>query len=261
MRAVHSSQLGFADALEFLTVVRLRKHAASLADVAAAQAWFPAVGLLLGAALLAFDRIASRALPEAAVDVLLGVLLAALTGALHLDGLGDAADGLLGGRDRAQRLEIMRDVRAGTYAVVAIAAVLAMKWAGLAALPRSVRYEALLLAPCLARFAMVLTSAGWSYARPDGMGAAFHARAWPAATIGATAAALVAAVALFGAGGLLVVAFAGACAVAAGAVAKRAVGGMTGDLYGATIEVGEALLLLFVAALAQRGWIDAWLLR
>lgn len=248
-------------AIEFLTIVRLRRRAATLRDVAAAQAWFPTVGLLLGGALLAFDRLASRALPEATVDVLLVVLLAALTGALHLDGLGDAADGLLGGRDRARRLAIMRDVRSGTYALVAIAAVLAMKWAGLAALPRAVRFEALLLAPCLARFAMVLTSAGWPYARPDGMGAAFHKRAWPAATIAATATALVAAVALLGAGGLLVVAFAGACALAAGTVAKRAVGGMTGDLYGATIEVSEALLLLFVAALAQRGWTEAWLLR
>jgi cobalamin synthase len=72
--------------------------------------------------------------------------------------------------------------------------------------------------------------------------------------------ALGAAVALLGVGGLIVLAFAGACALACGLAAKRAVGGMTGDLYGATVEVSEALLLLFVAALANRGWLDPWLL-
>jgi len=251
----------FLDAVEFLTRVRLRRTPSTLKEVAAAQGWFPLVGLLIGAALLGFDRLAQRALPAASVDVMLVVLLAGVTGGLHLDGLADAADGLLGGRDRPGRLAIMRDPHAGSFAIVAITGVLAMKWAGLAALPASVRFEALLLTPCLARFAMLLTSAAYPYARPEGMGAAFHARAWPVATVAGVATALVAAVALLGAGGLLVVTFAGACAVAAGTLARRAVGGMTGDLYGATVEASEALLLLFIAALANRGWLDAWLLR
>jgi adenosylcobinamide-GDP ribazoletransferase len=251
----------FTDALEFLTIVRLRRiQAADMRRVAAAQAWFPLVGLLIGALLLGFDRLASRALPEPTIDVLLVVLLAAITGALHLDGLADAADGLLGGHDRARRLDIMRDVHAGTYAIVAIAAVLAMKWAGLAGLPRDVRYETLLLTPCLARFATLLTSAAFPYARPEGIGIAFHERAWPAATIAGAITAAVASIVLLGAGGLLVLAFAGACAWSCGHVAKRAVGGMTGDLYGATIEISEALLLLFIAALASRGWLESWLL-
>ena len=97
----------------------------------------------------------------------------------------------------------MRDVHAGTYAIVAIAAVFAMKWAGLAALPRAVRYETLLLTPCLARFAMLLTSAAFPYARPKASARDFHDRAWPAATIAGAITAAVAAIALLGAGGLL----------------------------------------------------------
>ena len=112
----------FFAALEFLTILRLRpRRNAGLREVARSLAWFPAVGLLLGALLLAFDRAASRALPLPSVDVLLVVGLVVLTGALHLDGLADAADGLFGGREPAQRLEIMRDVHAGTYAIVAVA--------------------------------------------------------------------------------------------------------------------------------------------
>ena len=135
--------------------------------------------MLLGALLLAFDRAASRALPLPSVDVLLVVGLVVLTGALHLDGLADAADALFGGREPAQRLEIMRDVHAGTYAIVAVAGVLALKWAGLAALPSGVRFEALLLTPCIARAGMLVTIAALPYARPTGLGVEFKAAALP----------------------------------------------------------------------------------
>ena len=253
--------MGFVVALEFLTRIRLRRTPLTgMHEVAGTQAWFPAIGLLIGGALLAFDRLATRALPETTVDVLLVIALAAITGGLHLDGLADAADGLFGGRDPEQRLAIMRDVHAGAYAVIAIASVLAMKWAGLAALPRDVRFETLLIVPCLARFAMVVAAAAFPYARAEGIGVAFHERAWPAATLAGGAIASIAAVALLGASGLFAVAFAAGCALAIGAYARRMVGGMTGDLYGATAEITEALLFLFIAALAGRGWIHPWLL-
>jgi adenosylcobinamide-GDP ribazoletransferase len=253
--------MGFLTALEFLTRLRVRRTPlGDLRSVADAQAWFPLVGLVIGALLVAVDWLARRALPDASAAVLVVVALVAITGALHLDGLADAADGLLSGRDREERLRIMHDVHAGSYAIVAIVCVLAMKWAGIAALPSGAHYEALLLAPCLARFAMLLASATAPYARPGGAGAAFHARAWPVATTAGAATALAASIVLFGAGGVAIVAFAAACGVAAGAIGRRFVGGMTGDLFGATIEVSEALLLLAIAALAQRGWAHGWLL-
>ncbi|HZP57597.1 MAG TPA: adenosylcobinamide-GDP ribazoletransferase [Dehalococcoidia bacterium] len=245
---------GALDALEFLTIVRARRRMPDLDEVAAAQAWFPAIGLLLGLALLGADRAASRALPPAATDVLLVVLLAALTGALHLDGLGDAADGLLGGRDRERRLAIMRDPHAGSYAIVAIVSVLALKWAGLVALPGNVRFEALLLAPCLARLGMLAATAAFPYARAGGMGVEFKGRATARVLALGALPALVVAGALLGTGGLFAASFAVLCTLTLGAAAMRAVGGMTGDLYGASVEISEALVLLFIAAMAQRGW-------
>jgi adenosylcobinamide-GDP ribazoletransferase len=253
--------MGFLTALEFLTRLRVRRTPlGDLRSVADAQAWFPLVGLVIGALLVAVDWLARRALPDASAAVLVVVALVAITGALHLDGLADAADGLLGGRDREGRLRIMHDVHAGTYAVVAIVCVLAMKWAGIAALAPRARYAALLLAPCLARFAMLMASTTAPYARAEGEGAAFHARAWPVATVAGAATGLAASVALLGAAGAGIVAGAAAAGIAAGAIGRRSVGGMTGDLFGATIEVSEALLLLTIAALAQRGWADGWLL-
>ena len=250
----------FLAALEFLTRLRVRRTPrGDMRQVAAAQAWFPAIGLIIAALLLVIDRIASRALPNSAVDVMLVVALVAVTGALHLDGLADAADGLVGGDTPERRLEIMRDVRAGTYAIVAVVSVLALKWAGLAALPRNVRFETLLVVPCLARFAMVVSAAAFPYARADGLGAEFHDRAAPLAVTIAAGTGLVAALVLFGAPGAIPVAFAAGCALAIGWQARGLVGGMTGDLYGSTIEITEAALFLLIAALANRGWLDAWL--
>ncbi|MEX2247664.1 MAG: adenosylcobinamide-GDP ribazoletransferase [Dehalococcoidia bacterium] len=251
----------FLSAVQFLT--RLPVPGATPGDltaVAGAQAWFPAVGLLLGAALVGVDRIAMRALPPVAVDALVVVALIVLTGALHLDGLADAADGLFGGRDAEDRLRIMRDVHAGTYAIVAVFAVLLLKWSGLLSLPVNVRVEALLLFPCLARFSLLVAIAVFPYAREEGVGAGFRERAWPGATLAGGAFVLLVSVGMLGAGGALAFAFAIAAGLAAGAFATRLAGGMTGDVYGATVEVSEAAVVLFLAAMAERGWVDAWLL-
>jgi len=246
-------------AAQFLTRVPIPGIPAyAMRDVARAQAWFPAVGLLLGLALLAVDRLAMRALPGATVDVLLVVAMVALTGALHLEGLADAADGLFGGDSPPRRLEIMRDVHAGSYAIIGVAAVLALKWAGLNALPPNARVEAIVLAPCLARFGLLVAIAAFPYARAEGLGAGFREALWPAQFMVGSAVTLIASIALLGAGGLPTVAFVAAIALVIGAYVSSLVGGMTGDTYGAVVEVCEALVLLFIAALANRGWMDAW---
>jgi len=251
----------FLVALEFLTRLSIRRTPrGDLEQVARSQMWFPAVGLLIGALLVGIDRLATRALPVGSVDVMLVVALALITGGLHLDGLADAADGLFGGYTPRRRLEIMHDVHAGSFAIIAIASALALKWAGLAALPQSVRIEALLVVPCVARFAVLFSIVAFPYARVEGMGAIQHDRAGAGALAVGGATAAIVAIALLGLGGVYALALAVAVAFAVALVARRMVGGMTGDLYGATVEIAEIALLLFIAAFANRGWIDAWLL-
>lgn len=251
----------FLTALEFLTRLTPRRTPkGDLETIARSQMWFPAVGLVIGAILVGIDRAAIKALPEASVDVMLVVALALITGGLHLDGLADAADGLFGGYTRERRLEIMHDVHAGSFAIIAIASAVALKWAGFAALPGSVRVEALLVVPCAARFAMLLNVVAVPYARVEGMGAIQHERAgMTSLAIGGITAGVVA-VALLGLGGVYVIGVAIVVAAGVAWVAMRMVGGMTGDLYGATVEIAEIVLLLFIAAMANRGWMDAWLL-
>lgn len=224
-------------------------------DVARSQVWFAAVGLLIGGIACGADWLVSRALPPGATAAIVVVVLIVLTGGLHLDGLGDTADGLLGGTTRERRLDIMRDSHAGSYAVIAIASLLLLKFAALAALDGDDRRASLLLAPAAARCAMVAAAAALPYARESGLGASFRAHAWPAGLAVSAATALAASVALFGVAGCGIVAVTMLVALAVGMYARRRIGGVTGDVFGAAIEIAEACALLCVAAFAGRGWL------
>lgn len=247
-------------AVTFLTIVPAPgRSRLGLEDVAKALWAFPLVGLGLGAAALGVRQAASQALPEPATAALVVVALLALTGGMHLEGLADACDGLFGGRTREDRLAIMRDPRVGAYGVMGVVSVLGLKWAGVASLPGAIRFEALVLAPCLARAGLAICVAAFPYAREQGMGAPFRdggaRRALAACGIAAGASA-----ALLGPGGLAVWALATGGALALGAWASSRVGGLTGDLYGAITEVVEAAAFLGLAAAGRRSWLAPLLL-
>ena len=93
--------------------------------------FFPVVGIIIGVLLAIVDAIASQlwALPVVALADL--VFLVCVTGAFHLDGLGDAADGMFSHRGRERALEIMKDSRTGMMGLVAVVLGLALKLAGL----------------------------------------------------------------------------------------------------------------------------------
>ncbi|MDE0222462.1 MAG: adenosylcobinamide-GDP ribazoletransferase, partial [Spirochaetaceae bacterium] len=169
----------FRAAIGFLTILPVSpRDAASPPDAAGAlaraPAWFPAVGLLLGA-MLAFLDLALRALhlPVLLNSALLLATLAALTRALHLDGFMDTCDALLGGFDRERRLAILRDPHVGAFAVVGVVCLLLVKLAALTALPGGYRTGVLILFPCLSRAAMVLAMEWFPYARHEGLGTPF----------------------------------------------------------------------------------------
>lgn len=243
-------------AIGFLTILPVSpRDAASPADAAGAlaraPAWFPAVGLLLGA-MLAFLDLALRALhlPVLLNSALLLAALAVLTRALHLDGFMDTCDALLGGFDRERRLAILRDPHVGAFAVVGVVCLLLVKLAALTALPGGYRTGVLILFPCLSRAAMVLAMEWFPYARHEGLGTPFasHDGRRPRAGLLLAAAA---ALALTGLPGLALAALAAAVAWTVGAWATRLLGGVTGDIYGAVNEIAEvAVLGLAVVVLA-----------
>ena len=154
----------------------------------------------------------------------------------------------------------MRDARVGAYGVVALIAVLALKSSAVVSLPREVRAEALLLTPCLGRTTVVVCTTAFPYARSAGLGLALHRAAGVSTLAVAGAIALGAAGALLGWGGVVIAAVVTATALAVGAWATRRLGGLTGDVYGALVEITEVMVLLLVAAAAHRGWLHALLL-
>ncbi|WP_028349649.1 adenosylcobinamide-GDP ribazoletransferase [Bradyrhizobium murdochi] len=173
-----------------------------------------------------------------------------VTGALHEDGLADAADGLGGGRTRERKLEIMRDSRIGTYGACALFISLILRWSALAAIaaPRSVMI-ALLLAHAAARAGMPTFMAFVPPARPDGL----SARAGQPTPQGAAIALGLGALILtlgFGPGkAILAVALLALIALMTARLAIKQIGGQTGDILGAFEQLGETAILLIAASL------------
>jgi adenosylcobinamide-GDP ribazoletransferase len=232
-------------AVQFLTVLPpLVRRPLRPCDLGRSESFFPLAGLLLGALLAGTELLLQAVVAQPVRDVLLVALLAALTGALHLDGIIDTFDGIFAHGGRARRLEIMRDPRAGAFGVVGVVLLLALKLAALGSLPQDSRLTAMLLAPPLGRWAIVLVTRTFPYARPEGMGRSFKdAVRWTHVAIAGTMAAVLAWV-IAGPGGLMV---AGSVSVLALLVARwmaGRLGGLSGDSYGAVCELTEAGVLV-----------------
>lgn len=171
-----------------------------------------------------------------------------VTGALHEDGLADFADSMGGGHSRERILEIMRDSRIGTYGVLALILILGLRWGGIADLPLHQLLAGLICAGLLGRLAIVLLLALLSPARSDGLG-----QTVASPPVGAIAAATLFSVAIVFLHlplitGILIFAVMVATSTIVALLAKRRIGGYTGDVLGAGEQVTEAAVLLVLAA-------------
>ncbi len=230
-----------------LTIVPIGRRELDEGAQRAAAPWFPLVGALVGvAAAVAF------ALGEALLGGFYGAVLALVvsavaTGALHHDGLADTADGLGVHGDRDRRLAAMRDAQIGAYGVLALVAFVLLAAATLAQLSPTEAASALVCGHALSRWAALPQLVYVAPARPDGLGASWSA-ALPALAIG-SAVALALAIAAAGiVAGLAAAAGAVVAAAAVALLARRAVGGRTGDTLGAAVLVTELVVYSVLAA-------------
>jgi adenosylcobinamide-GDP ribazoletransferase len=235
-------------ALQFLTAIPVRVSGeVEPRTMGRAMAWFPVVGLMLGA-LLALADVAGRAFfPPVVNAALLLTVWVALTGALHMDGFLDCCDGLLAARSPERRLEILRDTHVGAFAVVGAVCLLVVKFAVLAELPTSQRTPALLTIPALTRAAMTYAAQAYPYARPGpGLGRLFReGLTWRHVLIGGAVAVGAAGVVL-GVTGLGTALWVWLMTAGIAALVRRRIPGLTGDVYGAINELTEVGALLFV---------------
>ena len=231
-------------AFAFLTRLPVWRGPLRDVDLGRSVSFFPLVGLLLGFVLTGVAAALAGSMAPWLVAVLLAVLLAGLTGGLHLDGFADVFDALGGGRgDRARMLEIMRDSRIGAHGAAALNLLLIAKVAALAQAAERRDLLSLLAFPTIARWLAALLVVLFPYARTEGVGRAFSGEAGRLQAAIATVIAVVTIAALgaplmLPALGTAVIVFAFAFWL------HRRLGGLTGDVYGAAIELGEVSMLV-----------------
>jgi adenosylcobinamide-GDP ribazoletransferase len=236
---------GLISAIQFITSIPLGRT--TIFEPRAMVPFFPVVGLIIGLVVAVFDFVALYFWPVYVVAILDVVLLVVITGALHVDGLGDTADGLYGQRPREQALKIMKDSRIGAMGLVAVVCVLAVKWAGLAGLGPH-RSLLIILVPAFARSGMIFGMYFLEYGRPEGGTGSpfFENRTNKKAFIFIVIPAILSVFAGFRGIGLMLF-----FVLITGSIImfyQKRMGCITGDMLGAMVEITEAGLFIVVSA-------------
>jgi len=213
--------------------------------------WFPVVGAAIGLALGGLWWVAVRAWPTPVAAAVVVAADLAVTGMLHFDGLVDSADGLLAPMATGRRLAVMADPGVGAFGLAVGGTILLVRWAALSALHPGILLVAGLW--CLSRTAMAVVARSQPYVRGEhGLARAFEGRArggrrwiWLGAGVVVGGALLAGwrVVPGLASGGAAVVA-----AAAVAALARRRIGGFTGDVLGASGVLAETAGLLVAAA-------------
>jgi adenosylcobinamide-GDP ribazoletransferase len=218
----------------------------------------PLVGALVGLLVAAAYALLGLWVPElvaAAMAMGLGILA---TGALHEDGLADTADAFGGGRDRDEVLRIMKDSAHGSYGVIALTLSVVIRVASLAGLGPT---AALLSLPVIHAFSRA-GAAGLAGllppARVAGLGAAHASGRSRRPLLVGWVSALILGTVLLGPVVFSFVVMAAAGGLVVGWLARRRIGGQTGDVLGAAEQVIEVLLYVLTAGLVQAGVLDVW---
>jgi adenosylcobinamide-GDP ribazoletransferase len=236
----------FFAALQFLTLFPLPKRLERSGDeVGRSAIFFPVIGLLLGAVLVLINSLLESFASAGLLSVLLVAILTLLTRGLHLDGLGDTFDGLGAGGDRERVLRVMDDSHIGAFGVIAIALVLFLKIHAVASMDVD-RWRALLVAPALSRWAMVLLGYR-SKAAKTGLGSILIAHLETKHFIFATFITLLLVAAVLHGTGIVMMAWVAVFTLASKYYFHRRLGGLTGDTFGALGELNETSVMVFLA--------------
>ncbi len=229
-------------ALAFLTVVGGHR-----APGPTTLRWFPIVGAAIGAAIAGGHAGAHEIWTPLLAGAVVLALDLALTGALHVDGLLDTADGVLPHLPRERRLAVMADPNVGAFAAAVLCATVALRWGALSDPDLPLVTLGLLWAT--ARTTAAIVPAVVDYARPGGLASPFlaGARRLDAAWLVAFA---VAAGVVDGPEMVVPVVAAVVAGTGLVALASRRLGGFTGDVLGATIVVSETVGVVALGAVA-----------
>ena len=243
------------DAFTLLSVIPVpfaRDDDAGTAPGRSAPLFFPLVGALIGLAMAAAFALGDLFLPVTVAAALVLVTGVALTGAIHIDGLADFADGVFGGRTAEDRLRIMKLPDVGAFGLVAVVLVVLVDWTAISSMAAPGAWVGLVIAGMASRTAPLVVMFTTSYVPLDGLGQGYR-RLSKLPIAGSVVFTFLIA---FVIGGWLALAVALAgllMALAVGIFAKTRLGGATGDVYGASVELSFAVVLISVIALNDAG--------
>lgn len=243
-------------AVQFLTRLTISSRiVADEEELGEAMSYFPLVGMLIGSVLVLVHITGKIFLPLLVVDSLILAVLIALTGAMHLDGFMDTIDGLAGGKNKEEILEIMKDSRVGAIGVASVFCLLVSKLCLIHELPVQLKNSSLILMPVVGRWVMVMAASSSFYARPGtGIGRPFiDCVGLKEFALASIMTAIIAWLILTVKGIILLLAIYPVSLLLIEFLKKK-IDGLTGDTLGCISEVIEVTALLFVMLL---GWLES----
>ncbi len=232
----------FLLAFQLLTIIPIsHTFIATDKQVGYSCLFYPMIGLLIGGCLVALATLLAS-IPFQIQASLILILWVIISGGLHLDGLADCADAWVGGFANKQRsLTIMKDPRSGPIAIAVLVLLLLLKWTLISHLLEQQFLTPLILAPMLARLAILILMLSTNYIRSGGMAETLVKHLpKPASYCLSLIGLLVGAYYL----GIIAIGFMLLILFIIRDQANRRLGGTTGDVYGAAVELVEAGVLL-----------------
>ena len=267
---------GFLLLLSFMTRIPMPKTEYDEEKLGKSMKYFPVVGIIVGFILLFFCIIFNFILKNISYSAVLPLMIIVViltdlitTGALHLDGLADTFDGIFSYRSKHKMLEIMKDSRLGSNGALALILYFLLKFILLFSLTiesREGAIYAIMTYPVVARFCSVVSCASSPYARGSGMGKTFVDNTKTCGLIVATVITLLYTVGMVFIPFifftnyslsiqfiiqtilviLVIVALLALFAYAFSKLIERKIGGITGDILGALLEISSLVYIFLI---------------
>jgi len=235
-------------AFQFMTRIPIRRLPHRPGALARAARFFPVVGLVIGLISAGVSRLLVGRVPGQVLAMALLSYLIVITGALHEDGLADAADGFGGGWSKEQVLEIMHDSRIGTYGAIAVALSLLWRFVLLTNVAPERLPATLVAAGVLCRWTSLPLGFFLPYARAeDGLGGYIAGRLPISSFLWGTLLALLSVAAVLRRASVWPWLITVAITLASGFYFHRRIQGVTGDCFGAVSQVTEIAIYTFGA--------------
>ena len=234
----------FVFALQMLTRIRIGNPTFVESKFGRGSIFFPVVGTVLGAVLFLVYYLTAGFFPDIVRGAFIFAAMVILSGGLHADGLMDSIDALFSGRSREKKLEILKDVHAGAFGVVAVITLFILKFALITGLLATVKIGWLFIFPTVARWAMVYMIRFFPYLWKEGLGTAFSRHTGNFEFALATLFLALVTAFFWSWPGFVALIVITLLIHLWGRGVVRTLGGVTGDIYGATAEIFEVVTLI-----------------